>query len=197
MEYEAIFENVKKHVFERLKKGLAADLYYHGLGHTKDVLRQAERIAGEEGVTDKEELFLLRLACLYHDYGFLFTYKGHEERGFDLARQELAMQNLSIQQLDRIGGMIMATHLPQSPKNLLEQIICDADLDYLGRDDAPEIAGHLFSEMRSRGMIDSEREWNLRQITFLKEHHYFTASQQKNREAGKQEYLAMLQSRIN
>ena len=66
--------------------------------------------------------------------------------------------------------MIMATKIPQTPTNQLDKILCDADLDYLGRDDFFEIGNRLFAEMKERGFIESEREWNLIQKVFLENH---------------------------
>ena len=63
--------------------------------------------------------------------------------------------------------MIMATKIPQSPRNGLEEIICDADLDYLGRDDFYEIGATLFEELKAYNVLQNEREWNRIQVKFL------------------------------
>jgi hypothetical protein len=85
--------------------------------------------------------------------------------------------------------MIMATKVPQTPHTLLEKIICDADLDYLGRDDFYAVGSRLFDEMKVRGFVESEREWNLIQKTFLETHRYHTKYARQHRESKKQEYL--------
>jgi hypothetical protein len=88
-------------------------------------------------------------------------------------------------QLNTICGMILATRLPQSPNGKLEKILCDADLDYLGRSDFYEIGGRLFAEMKRLGVVDTEREWNLIQKTFLESHRYHTTFSQTHREPEK------------
>ena len=92
--------------------------------------------------------------------------------------------------------MIMATQIPQTPHNKLEQIICDADLDYLGRDDFFTIGNKLFDELCMYGIINTELEWNKLQVRFLEKHHYFTPSAKKIRKAKKAENLALIKSKI-
>lgn len=158
-----------------------------------DVFEQTQRIAQEEGIHNKEDLLLLKTAALYHDSGFLHVYTGHEEVGCEIAMKELPAFGMNKKQLDAICGMIMATKIPQSPKNKLEEIICDADLDYLGRDDFFEIANTLFVEMKHRKLVKTERDWNQIQVKFLKAHHYFTATNKKSREQKKLEHLSMIE----
>ena len=71
------YKKIKAQIVMKLGQGLSKTLYYHSLHHTLDILKQAERIAKEENINNEEDLFLLKVACLYHDSGFLTTYKGH------------------------------------------------------------------------------------------------------------------------
>lgn len=98
--------------------------------------------------------------------------------------------------MEAIAGMIMATRLPQSPTTLLEKILCDADLDYLGRDDFYEIGGRLFAELKEQEVVETEREWNIMQRTFLQSHRYHTRFGQTNREPGKQERLQEISAKL-
>ncbi|HVT85051.1 MAG TPA: hypothetical protein VHD35_07595, partial [Chitinophagaceae bacterium] len=137
-----------------------------------------------------------KTAALYHDSGFLHAYSGHEEAGCEIVKKELPAYGINGKQLDAICGMIMATKIPQSPKNKLEEIICDADLDYLGRPDFFKIANSLFKEMMHRGLVNNEREWNRIQVNFLKNHHYFTPTNKQSREQQKLEHLAMIEGML-
>jgi hypothetical protein len=85
--------------------------------------------------------------------------------------------------------MIMATKIPQTPNNLLEQIICDADLDYLGRTDFWDIGNKLFQELMSLNAIKSEQEWSRIQLVFLNQHQYFTDSAKNLRAVEKENHL--------
>src|SRR5258708_28155566 len=123
-------DDIRKHVISLLGKGLAPTLTYHNVDHALDVATQCMTIAKEEGVTDKQTLMELQIAALYHDSGFLYAYKGHEEKSCELARKELPGFGVNKKAIDNICELILATKVPQRPGNLLQEIICDADLDY-------------------------------------------------------------------
>ena len=76
-----LFTSIKEPILSRLKNELDPRLGYHNIMHTLDVLEQAEVLAKQENVTDKHDLLLLKTAAVFHDSGFLFVYKGHEEKG--------------------------------------------------------------------------------------------------------------------
>ena len=135
-----------------MRNGLSKDLTYHTVQHTLDILKNAERIAHTEKIQSEEDLYLLKVACLYHDSGFLVSYKGHEEESCNLAKKELPVFDLKKKEVERICGLIMATKIPQTPGNKLEEIICDADLDYLGTADFFTISDSLFLELKKRGI---------------------------------------------
>lgn len=181
-------------MLEKLESGLDRTLFYHGTHHTLDVVQASAEIAALEGITDGESLALLRTAAFYHDSGFMNTYQGHEEAGCALAREVLPGFGYTETQIATICGMIMATKIPQSPKNMLERIICDADLDYLGRDDFEAIAATLFEELKARDMVEDIPAWDAVQVKFLEAHAYWTASERKRRDAAKQRHLQRLKN---
>lgn len=194
MNYRQLYDQIKLHIVGQLKRELAVDLHYHCLNHTLDVEQQAIRIAGLEGITDQLDIFLLKVACLYHDSGFMSTYSEHEKAGCELASAQLKVFGIEEELLARIKGMIMATKIPQSPQNKLEEIICDADLDYLGRDDFWPISNDLFSELKSRNFLQNKDEWNKIQVKFFRQHNYFTTTSKKLRAEIKSNYLREIES---
>ena len=171
---------IRSHVFSLLEK-LAPTLTYHNIGHTADVTEQCERIALDEGV-GRREIYLLKVAALYHDTGFLYVYTGHEEKSCQLFLEDTRMFPFSDEEKEQITGIIMATRVPQRPHSLLQRIICDADLDYLGREDFPVISAELKKEFLHYGIIHSDEQWRNMQESFLGGHHYHTSSSQKLRE---------------
>lgn len=189
------FAKVRNFILDKLKEELPQRLSYHSLDHVNDVYMAAETLAGLEGISG-EDLTLLLTAVLFHDSGFLTQQKDHEEVGCGIVRQYLPQYGYDPQQIERICGMIMATRIPQSPHNKLEEIICDADLDYLGRDDFFIIGAFLFEELRTFGVISTEYEWNQLQVKFLESHHYFTDSAKQLRLAKKHTHLSMVRSKL-
>ena len=176
-------------IIDELSRKLPENLYYHGLHHSLDVTRAALILASQEGITDQESLDLLKTAALYHDSGFMIIYQSHEEAGCKIIKNVLPDFGYANVQIDIICGMIMATKLPQNPQTHLEKILCDADLDYLGRDDYEPIAHTLFLELFARNLIADAEYWNVMQIKFLGSHQYWTDSARKNRDEVKQRHL--------
>ncbi len=187
------FEDLQEMMFERFEKELPQNLFYHNLKHSIDVVVQTEIIAREENVNDKD-LFLLKTAALFHDSGFLLGYDEHEEMGTQLCRNILPKYNYTEEQINIICDIILATQLPHKPKNHLEEIMCDADLDYLGRDDYFPVSRDLYKELIEQGiMTKSEYEWNKMQIKFLQNHRFFTESSKRRRNANKNKQIQKLQ----
>jgi uncharacterized protein len=184
------------YALESLATGLTPDLYYHSVAHTRDdVVPAAIRLAEMEGVSG-EDLNLLITAAWYHDTGFLLRNEDNEVIAVDFARRILPDFGYNASQIDAIAGIIMATRLPQTPHNLLEEIMADADLDALGREDFFIKSDLLRDEMAVLGQPTSEEEWCQIQLSFLQEHRYFTASANRLRLAGKERNMQALKSHI-
>lgn len=188
---EKDFEILQELVLTQLD-GLDPHLTYHSKEHTIDVLKHSLRIASAEGIVDPYELLILKFAALFHDIGFLQTYANHEAKGCELFLEYADMEAFSNKEREDIQSLIMATKLPQSPKNHLEQIICDADLDYLGRDDFFIIGDNLRKEFLHYNIVASDEAWEKLQINFLSNHQYFTESSRKLREPAKQVHFSKL-----
>ncbi len=183
---------VKVHVVAMLTKGLSKELFYHNIHHTMDVTEHCLMIAKLEGITDELELEELEIAALYHDTGFMYTYDGHEAKGCEIARKQLPDFGVTEKRIDVICGLIMATKVPQQPKNHLQQIICDADLDYLGRPDFYQTGNDLRLELIAYNLITDYHDWEERQLDFLNKHQYFTKTSLKKREPVKREFIRQL-----
>lgn len=190
------FISIKQPILSRLEKELDPRLGYHNIAHTLDVLEQAQKIARSENLTDEHDLLLLKTAAVFHDSGFLMVYKNHEEKSCELATKHLN-GIFDADDLKKIHGMIMATKIPQTPHNLLEQIICDADLDYLGRNDFEPISKNLYQEFITFKIIPEDCVWDHLQIRFFETHRYFTKTAIEKRNKVKLKHLAALKERSN
>ena len=182
------YDQTKEFIIDKSKNELPENLYYHGLHHVLDVLN----VAGELGKMEKistDDLELLKVAVLFHDSGYVVQPQNHEKFSCDIARESLPRFGYSQDEIEKICGMIMATKFPHHPKNLLEEIICDADLDYLGRDDFFKISNNLFRELSMYGILSNEKEWFKLQESFLSAHTYFTKTAEALRSAKKEEHL--------
>lgn len=187
------YHAAKAFIVDKLNRELSPELTYHGIHHTFDVLEVAKQLCDLERVPVYESM-LLKTAVLFHDSGFIWTTVEHESRGCELAREVLPRYDYTPEEIEGICGMIMATKIPQSPQNKLEEIICDADLDYLGRDDFYSIGETLFEELKTLGVIQTEEEWNRIQVNFIGRHSYFTPTNKKRRAPKEKKYLQELKS---
>ncbi len=189
------FEDLNHYVLDRLERELPKHLYYHNLKHTIDVTISVEIIGTGEEVSE-QEMILLKTAALFHDFGQIYGALNHEERSAEIAQTVLPRFNYTPQQIDQISQLIIATKLPPNPKTILEKIIADADLDYLGRDDFIPISNSLYRELKVQGMVQDLNEWNKLQIEFLSKHQFFTKTAQNMRLINKEKQIERIKKLI-
>jgi HD superfamily phosphodiesterase len=189
------YEAFKLEISELLKAKLNPKLTYHGFHHVENVMQAAMMLADHIHLSN-EDLLLLKTAVMLHDSGFTVTYVNHEAESVLIGRKMLPAYGYTEADIDIIAGMIMATKIPQMPNNLLEYIIADADLEYLGTDQFDEISESLFVEMMAFNFIKDRDQWNQIQVNFLTKHSYFTDFCRKYREPVKQENLNKVKALI-
>ena len=189
------FENAGKFIVQKLRNELSPQLSYHSINHVLDVYAAAEKIGAAEKISAAETKLLLT-AARFHDSGFIKGAKDHEEESCRIARETLPGFDFQLNEIEQICGMIMATKIPQSPKNHLEEILADADLDYLGRDDFFTIGNQLFKELVNFGAIKTVRQWDELQVRFLESHHYFTKTALQLRQAKKLEHQEQIKAKL-
>jgi adenylate cyclase len=189
------FTDLQEMILDKLEKELPDKLFYHNVKHTVDVVTEVELIGWGEGCSD-EEILLLKTAALFHDAGHTIAYDNHEFFGTQIARQVLPGHGYTPEQIERICSIIMATMLPPKPANLLESIICDSDLDYLGRSDFIPVSNTLYEELRAQNKMKSLNDWNKLQVKFISGHQYFTETARSLREVNKKLQIERIQSLI-
>lgn len=158
-----------------MKRELPSIIVYHSANHTLDVHEAAIRLAKLEGLS-KYETDLLRAAALFHDSGITVSFDDHETHSASIAGEYLPSFGFKPEEIDIIQNMILSTKLPQNASTLLEKVLCDADLDYLGRADFFVIAQKLRLEWEYSGNKIDLSEWYVIQMNFLKNHKYLTDS---------------------
>lgn len=190
------FMDLQEVVLDILEEGLPRNLYYHNVKHTIDVITEVELIGWAEGL-DEEQVLLLKVAALFHDAGHTIDYKNHEEHSATLAQEILPRFNYNQKQIDTVKRLIMSTRIPHEPQDLMEEVMCDSDLDYLGRSDFIPVSNNLYYELKEREMVGSWQEWNSRQLEFINKHQYFTETAQKLRQVNKQIQMERIKSLID
>ncbi len=190
------FEELKELVIKKLKRELPNGIFYHAPEHTLDVLECSIALARQENFT-LPEINLVSIAALFHDTGYVISREGHELNSCKIAQDVLLHAGYPEKEIGQICELIMATKIPQKPLDKLAMVLCDADLDYLGRDDFFQLGEKLYAEMLHFGAVKTEAEWQKLQINFLQSHRYFTETAKRLKERKKQEHLAFLMKKYN
>lgn len=179
-------------ITRQLQQKLPANLIYHNAAHTlNDVLPACQRLAQYYSLTSEQNILLVT-AALFHDLGYIQQYNNNEIIGAKLATQVLPEMGYNSEQISRISQLILATAMPQEPNNLLEEIICDADLDSLWREDYSQRSEELRLELSYQNKHYSKQQWQLLQIEFLQKHRYFCQAEAEQRASGKLQNILLL-----
>ena len=180
------FYRAKQYIINRLQGELDPNLVYHDLEHTLNVYHAAKELAKHEGVSEHSTLLLLT-AALFHDSGMLRDYENHEEESVRICEEVLPNFDYSEEEIKTIARLIRKTKLLEKADCILENILCDSDLDYLGRDYFFIRSTKLHYEWKLMGKHNYKMvEWLKLQVEFLEHHHFYTKSAQKLRGKTKQ-----------
>jgi predicted metal-dependent HD superfamily phosphohydrolase len=161
---------------------------YHNFVHAVDVRDCTLRIAHDENLGQYEK-FLLGTAALMHDLIVEKDNLYNEERSAMLAQEVLPNLGYSKYEVQEISKLILATKLPTKPNSKLEQVMCDADLDNLGRTDFLEKGEQVRQEL---GM-ERDAKWYERLYKFLENQNYYTDSAKKDRVPGLKRNMGVLE----
>ena len=164
---------LKEKIFDDLSNILDENYSYHNLDHTKRVIRAAVDIGSNYDLSDKDWRCLLT-ACLLHDYGFIESHVEHEKISAKLSSQILPKYGFSENEIEIINSLIIVTKLEKKPKNLLESIIRDSDLEYLGSEDFIKISPLLKKEWINCEVVKSDSEFYKIQYEFILNHSFYT-----------------------
>ena len=170
---------------------------YHTLEHAKAVAEGSEEIGVACGLGN-EDLEVVILAAWFHDTGYLEKIEGHEERSAELAKSFLEGKGYSRRRVAQVAGCIRATRMPQNPKNLIEQVLCDADIAHLASKDFLESTELVRFEIEHQmGRRLSEIEWLTMNTNFVASHQYHTGCARAKYAEQHAANLKVLRERLN
>lgn len=174
MKSEPILKNVEKYVKNLYKQKALQGYKYHNITHTLEVVDVSTQIALAEGMT-AEQIEIIKIAAWFHDIGHFVCCNGHENQSSIYARKFLTKESYPIEKIEKVIGCIISTKIPQNPKNIMEEIICDADLHHLGLFDLEEKGEVLRLEFEKRGVRKfTDIEWLQTSLKFISSHQFFT-----------------------
>lgn len=150
------------------------DFLYHNLQHTRDVVSAAKEISSKSDI-DGEDIEKILLAAWFHDVGYKATVEEHEQESVRMMSDKLEEWGVEQQKIKEVAEIIQSTRMPQSPKDELSKILCDADLHHLATPDFQEKSEDLRQELiKTCDRSISKKEWLNMNIQFLSGHSYFT-----------------------
>lgn len=169
-----IVQKAEAYVFSLIRDKLPPNYIYHNYNHTVDVVESVIEIA-EGSELSKEETEMVVLAAWFHDTGFIKVYDGHEEKSQEIAAKFLRENLYPEEKIEMVLGCIAATKYPQQPTNMLEYVICDADLSGIASKKYYEKAAFLRRELElALGRTETDAEWLESEVNFLSQHRYHT-----------------------
>ncbi|MEZ4887884.1 MAG: HD domain-containing protein [Chitinophagales bacterium] len=175
----AIVSKTTNYIETLFNNNLPIHLVYHSLEHTQNVAKGVDKLCEHIPLT-KEEKLIVRLAAWFHDSGHIIVYKGHEAVSQAIAYKFLRDLDVKIDVIQQVIDCIEATKMPQKPQNLLQQIVCDADLYHLSFADYDDYEYLLRVEWELiLNKTYTDEEWRNLNIQFLTNHEYFTPYAQK------------------
>jgi predicted metal-dependent HD superfamily phosphohydrolase len=197
MNYHQLQQEIETYVVNYFNDHHHADLVYHNLTHTKRVVQAAVQIANHYQLKD-DDFFVVYASAWFHDTGYFIETLSHEEKGGEHAANFLADHQVDEKIVTAVKAAILSTRLPQSPGNLNERILCDADLFHLGSEDFGERSKLLHKEVEQLcGKEISKKSWRLKDIEFLESHEYHTDYCRLLLEAQKAKNIAKLKKKFN
>lgn len=174
-----------QYVTHLLVESLPVDMCFHNLHHTINVVKGARKISKGAGLSQKEKEVLL-LAAWFHDTGFIEVYQGHEEASTRIAEDYLQRKGYPQKRINLVKQCILATKMPQDPKDLLSRIICDADLYHLALPEYMNLQRLLFEEWKKvLGKKTTYIEWVADNHEFISSHKYWSSYGRKHLEPKK------------
>ncbi len=174
-ETTTLLHSVEAYVEQFIKENVDPNFVYHNFQHTCAVVATATELAEYYDVSAQDRLAII-LAAWFHDTGYVGGWEKHEERSVQVALDWLVSQGVTDQELlNNVSGCIMATRMPQQPRNFLEEIVADADLSHLGDVSYWDRCGRVRQEFNlTRNHVMSDQEWIDFELDFMVHHEYHT-----------------------
>src|SRR5690606_24402603 len=127
----------------------AQELLYHNYEHTASVVAAAAELSEHYRLSEQEN-FIVKTAAWFHDLGYLVDPDNHEAASAVLAETFLKEKQAPSVIIEEVKACIAATRMPQKTGNLLQQIVCDADMSHFSTNSFAEKSKQLRKELETR-----------------------------------------------
>ncbi len=174
MTHPEVLAEIEAHVLQLFKKHDNAQLVYHNINHTKEVVKRSRELSGRSQIQEDEK-FVLLSAAWFHDVGLLFsTAENTIEKSIEMMKSFFSQfRDYGPELISKIEGLIKSTTYQREPENVLEEILHDADTYYLGTDDFKKLNKKLKKEAQLTGK-NTAINWKQHTLEYLQQHTYYT-----------------------
>jgi predicted metal-dependent HD superfamily phosphohydrolase len=196
MNYQEIIRKAEDFVRSHYKEHRNLNLLYHTIAHTEKVVTAVTEITNSYRLSEKE-FFICIIAAWFHDIGYYEDALNHEEVGAKKAEEFLMSNGVDEETTRAVKNCVLATKIPQNPTDLLEQIVCDADLYHFGTDEF-QVQNKLMrkeTELMNNVKIDKD-EWQSSTLLLMENHHFHTDYCNKELNQKKKENLRKLEKKV-
>lgn len=163
---------IEEEVERLFEEKLPAGMYFHNINHTRNVVAAATDIAAANRLTDSE-IYILTIAAWFHDTGYCYLYHNHEEASIAIAFAKLTQMDFEWAVIQQVNSCIGATRMPQKPDGLIQEVLCDADMAHLAKEDYFSSADQLRQEWAAKlGKVYTDPQWYELNLHMLSHHHY-------------------------
>ena len=164
----------EKYVSALLAEKLPENIIYHNFNHALLIKKNAE-IIGEQSKLTPDEMNILRLCALFLNAGYVNSYEQSHEESAGIASAFLAEQGADQATMGRISDIIRSARMPQSPKDKIAEVLCDAEMMYIATEEAIEQFDLLVDETATQQPNTRKRQFFEKGwINFFTTHTYFT-----------------------
>lgn len=168
-----LIQSTEDFVFGLFKDSLNSNYTYHNFLHAQYVVSKAREIAAVENVNEADTDLLI-IAAWFHDTGYVVGEENHEVKSCEIAERFLREHQLGEAEIEKVKQLILATNLSNTPQNLDEMIIRDADCAHVGSSDFDGLSSQMKRELELKtGGEISEGEWDIMNYNFLTKIHRF------------------------
>ena len=175
-------EKAVNYALNTLEQHLPKRFLYHSLHHTINVIKYSAVFAQKSGLCQHEQE-IIRVAAAFHDIGYVKNEYEHEHESAIIAQNVLPGFGFTANEIDDICAMIRATKLPCNPQTPAQKILCDADVEYVGRSEFYRLIALFRQELLLSGYAMSEVEWLEFEVKYLENFRFFTPIAYKLRHA--------------
>ena len=192
---DSLIDEVQYAALSYLEAHLDKRYTYHNAAHTLNVCN-AVKLFAENLCLPPETYCSLRIAAIFHDFGYLEQSFDNEKLALPYLEEFGRKFDIDKKFLLHANDLILETVFPYTPLTPAGSLLCDADIEYIGRECFFEYAGLFREELAGDGIVYTDEQWWSLETDFLQENKFFTPICRSLRNVGRLSNLRIAQEHL-